>query len=85
MAQSGVDTCTHGSVRFGELCVGVANITQNWDSARSLCESLELRLPSLGEAEALATHHDLPAVGDNVAVLDRELLLRFGVQSMGRK
>src|SRR4051794_7766924 len=23
--QSNVDTCTHGTVRFGELCVGVAN------------------------------------------------------------
>ena len=32
--QSGVDNCTHGTARFGELCVGVANINQNWDSRR---------------------------------------------------
>jgi len=60
--QSGVDTCTHGAVRFGELCVGVANQHHNWYDARNLCAGLELRLPSLGEAESLAQNYDLPSV-----------------------
>ena len=60
--QSGVDTCTHGTVRFGELCVRVANQQLEWPDARQLCAGLELRLPSLGEAESLAQHHDLPNV-----------------------
>ena len=53
--QSGVDTCTHGTKRFGELCVGVANVAQNWTAALNLCADLELRLPSLGEALSLAS------------------------------
>lgn len=60
--QSGVDTCTHGTVRYHELCVGVANEHHNWLQAHSLCAALELRLPSLGEALALVRNHDLPNV-----------------------
>jgi hypothetical protein len=65
--QSGVDTCTHGSARFGELCVGQAKTRQSWGAARNTCRGLELRLPSLGEAQALATNHNLPTVtaGEN--------------------
>ena len=63
--QSGVDTCTHGSVRFGELCVGVANEHHNWYAANALCAGLELRLPTLGEAQALALNHQLPGLDDN--------------------
>ena len=62
MAQSGVDNCTHGSVRFGELCVGVANLHQSWLEANDLCASLELRLPSLGEAQALAENYNITNV-----------------------
>jgi hypothetical protein len=62
--QSGVDTCTHGTVRFGELCVRVADDgDQTWYGAQELCSAYELRLPSLGEAQALAKNHDLPNVG----------------------
>jgi hypothetical protein len=60
--QSGVDTCTHGTVRYGELCVGIANEHHNWYDAHALCAALELRLPSLGEAFALARNHELPNV-----------------------
>jgi hypothetical protein len=63
--QSGVDTCTHGANRFGELCVGVANQHDVWAAASGLCASLELRLPSLGEARALAENHDLPNVDES--------------------
>jgi hypothetical protein len=63
--QSGVDSCTHGSDRFGELCVEVANVNLNWTDAGSHCANLELRLPSLGEARALAENHDLPDVADD--------------------
>jgi hypothetical protein len=62
--QSGVDTCTHGTARFGELCVGVANQHNTWISAGILCGNLELRLPSLGEAVSLATNYDLPSVDE---------------------
>jgi hypothetical protein len=60
--QSGVDTCTHGTVRYGELCVGIANEHHNWYDAHALCAALELRLPSMGEAFALARNHELPNV-----------------------
>jgi hypothetical protein len=32
--QSGVDTCTLGTTRFGELCVLVVDGTMSWDQAR---------------------------------------------------
>ena len=63
--QSGVDTCTHETVRFGELCVGVANQHKTWTAASNLCAGLELRLPSRGEAQQLAQNHDLPNVDQN--------------------
>ena len=63
--QSGVDTCTHGTVRFGELCVGVANEHHTWYAAGDLCANLDLRLPTLGEALALATSYDIPNVDQN--------------------
>jgi hypothetical protein len=62
--QSGVDTCTHGTARYGELCVGIANLQRNWYDARSVCAGLELRLPSLGEAESLARNYDVPTVDE---------------------
>ena len=63
--QSGVDNCTHGTVRFGELCVGVADVHQTWLAAAVLCEDLGLRIPSYGEARVLAANYDVPAVADN--------------------
>jgi len=63
--QSGVDTCTHGTARFGELCVRVANQHHDYFAAGDLCEALELRLPSLGEAQSLARNHDLPNASEN--------------------
>ena len=61
--QSGVDTCTHGTVRYGELCARSDTTSGTWLNAQDQCSALELRLPSLGEAQALAEHHSLPNVG----------------------
>jgi hypothetical protein len=49
-------------VRFGELCVGVANEHHDWFGAANVCNNLSLRLPAVGEAKMLATNHDLPNV-----------------------
>jgi hypothetical protein len=59
--QSGVDTCTGGATRFGPLCVRVPAVgSQGWSAAQDTCANLELRLPSLGEALALARNRDIP-------------------------
>lgn len=63
--QSGVDTCTHGTARFGELCVGVADEHHTWLASTNLCAALGLRLPSIGEAFVLAQNFDLPNVDEN--------------------
>jgi hypothetical protein len=60
--QSGVDNCTHGTLRFGELCFGALQTLNTWSQARQLCASVGLRLPSLGEAQLLAVNYDLPTV-----------------------
>jgi hypothetical protein len=61
--QSGVDTCTHGTARFGELCAGhIANHAM-WSGSASVCGSLALRLPTLGEAIYLAKNYDVPGIG----------------------
>ena len=60
--QAGVDTCTHGTTRFGELCVGTDNVSRGWVSALSHCGDLELRFPSAGEAVSLAKNYDVPNV-----------------------
>ena len=65
--QSGVDTCTHGTVRFGELCVGVANEHHTWVAGSALCANLGLRQPSFGEGLALAKTHDIPGLEETEA------------------
>jgi hypothetical protein len=62
--QSGVDTCTHGSARLGELCVTVNVGTFNWLNAQDTCAAKGLRVPSFGEAWALAQNHDIPSLGE---------------------
>ena len=63
--QSGVDTCTHGTVRYDELCVEIPpQQDQGWFQALDLCASLDLRLPSIGEAKVLAVNNDLPTIAD---------------------
>ena len=63
--QSGVDTCTHGTSRYGELCVANPDTTERiWYQAAVHCSNLQLRLPSTGEAMSLAKHYDVPTVGD---------------------
>jgi hypothetical protein len=59
--QTGVDTCIGGSTRYGPLCALVsAGGAQGWSAAQDTCAVHELRLPSLGEALALAVNHDIP-------------------------
>jgi hypothetical protein len=61
--QSGVDSCTHGSVRLGELCFRAMNSPQSFFSALAVCASAGLRVPTYSEATALATY-DLPDIDD---------------------
>jgi hypothetical protein len=60
--QSGVDTCTHGTTRFGELCAVVPLPGQQytWNFSVGVCADRGLRLPSLGEAKVLAKDYDPP-------------------------
>jgi hypothetical protein len=62
--QSGVDTCAAGS-RFGQICVSATGGAQTWNAANSVCAGLNMRLPSLGEALALAATYDLPNIGES--------------------
>ena len=61
--QSGVDTCTHETVRLGELCFRAMNSPQNFFGASAACTSAGLRLPTYAEATALAAF-DLPDLED---------------------
>ncbi len=75
--QSGVDTCTHGTARFGELCVRNDNVQRNWSGAVARCNELGLRLPSLGEATTLGSNFDIPDV-DNFEELWTDARDAFG-------
>ena len=59
--QSGVDTCV-ATTRRGQLCVRGENFARPFYEAAAHCGNLDLRLPSLGEALALARSHDIPNV-----------------------
>ena len=61
--QSGVDNCTHSTVRFGELCAENDDVSRDWTGALTHCAASGLRLPTFGEAEYLALNHDVPSVG----------------------
>ena len=61
--QSGVDTCTHGAERLGELCTGTDFVTRIWIDAVKQCADYGLRLPSLSEAQYLATNYDIANLG----------------------
>ena len=52
--KSGVDTCVD-TVRLGNLCFRAENFDRPFSNAGQHCANLNLRLPSLGEAKALAT------------------------------
>jgi hypothetical protein len=71
--QSGVDNCTHGALRFGELCIRVLQTANTWNAARNLCSDAGLRLPSLSEAESAASNHNLPSLGETDAFWTEEL------------
>ena len=75
--RSGVDTCqTPLLKKFGAICAGSDGGTRLWFSASSYCAKFGLRLPTLGEAEALATNYDVPGVsGDQRFWTDDEYVL----------
>ena len=76
--QSGVDTCTHGTARYGELCVGIAGVNHDWIDARNLCAGLELRMPSLAEGESLGMNYDLPTIGSGEGFWTEETFTPLG-------
>ncbi len=59
--KSGVDTCVN-TVRLGDLCFRAENNARPYLEAAQHCANLNLRLPSWGEAKALATNYNLPNV-----------------------
>ena len=61
--QSGVDSCTHETVRLGELCFRADELPPELLQALAVCASAGLRVPPYPEATALATH-DLPDLDD---------------------
>ena len=61
--KSGVDTCHPATLRFDDICAGGPGVTQVFYDAVAFCAGLNLRLPTYGEAQTLATNHDVPGVG----------------------
>jgi hypothetical protein len=60
---SGLDRCPPATTaRFGDICAGGPNVSQSWSDANDYCASLNLRLPTLGEAQTLAVNYDVPGV-----------------------
>ena len=49
--QSGVDTCVL-TQRIGSLCARAENFARTWREARGHCANLDLRVPTLGEADS---------------------------------
>jgi hypothetical protein len=61
--RSGVDTCqTPLLKKFGPICAGSDGGARDWFHALKYCSGFGLRLPSLGEAVALAEKYDVPGV-----------------------
>jgi hypothetical protein len=61
--RSGVDTCKTPLVaKFGPICVGSDGAARNWENAVTYCAGFDLRLPTFGEAVALAKNHAVPGV-----------------------
>jgi hypothetical protein len=59
--KSGVDSCVN-TIRLGDLCFRAENSPRPWTQAAGHCANLNLRLPTYGEARALARTYDLPNV-----------------------
>jgi hypothetical protein len=62
--QSGVDTCV-STARIGQLCARAENFARSWFDAAHHCANLDLRLPTLSEAQQLAKTHDIPNVAED--------------------
>jgi hypothetical protein len=60
--RSGVDTCQFPLVvKLGPICAGSGG-QRDWIDAYNYCRGFDLRLPTVGEAAALGTNHDVPGV-----------------------
>jgi hypothetical protein len=61
--RSGVDTCqTPLTKKFGPICAGSDGGARTWVGAMRYCAGFRLRLPTVAEAETLATNYDVPGV-----------------------
>jgi hypothetical protein len=64
LAASAKDRCpSPATLRFGGICAGSDGVDRKFFEALHYCESLRLRLPTLGEASTLAENFDVPGVG----------------------
>jgi hypothetical protein len=61
------DSCISGAARFGRLCAGSDGVNRTLFAAFNFCASIDLRLPTWGEAVLLAVNHDVPGVGASPA------------------
>ena len=79
--KSGVDTCPHpATARFGDICAGLGDVSSEmWFVSGDTCEDLKLRLPTLGEAGALAKNYDVPGVSATEAFWTDEIWVSEGV------
>jgi hypothetical protein len=50
------------TARLGEICAGSDGTARDWYAALRHCAELDLRLPSLSEAYAMALNHTVPGV-----------------------
>jgi hypothetical protein len=54
------DVCHAGAVLRGRLCAGSDGVARSQNGAFDFCESIGLRLPTLGEAKLMARNYDAP-------------------------
>jgi hypothetical protein len=81
------NSCISGAALYGRLCAGSDGVNRNLFAAFNFCASIDLRLPTWGEAVLLAVNHDVPGVGASPARFwtDEITLVqapRFGVMTV---
>jgi hypothetical protein len=81
------NSCISGAALYGRLCAGSDGVNRTLFAAFNFCASIDLRLPTWGEAVLLAVNHDVPGVGASPARFwtDEITLVqapRFGVMTV---
>jgi hypothetical protein len=80
--RSGVDTCHLPYVKkYGPICAGVDTVEMDWQSAVDHCASEDRRLPSLGEAVALANKHVINGLSSGDAFWTDETYYNGGLRA----